>query len=224
MGPISYIGPKTSRAARERPELNLEGINRHDIAGASSGDGRHHENRAAAQGHARGRDKHGAPCAIVAQRRAAARGRSPYYSPAETRRQPLLTYKAAKHSMKPENANIGCGGRSDRESRIGEAAGACAAVCCCFPCAAVHFLLLPAYRLPRSLWRRKKRRNRRSSSNEAAEMNQPKINKFGIREDDGESIGGGGRDDGAKTDVFAWENEIWPAGFWRSSSRRSIDE
>ncbi|KZV49574.1 hypothetical protein F511_23751 [Dorcoceras hygrometricum] len=45
MGPISYIGPKTSRAARYRPELNLEGISRHDIDGASPG----------------GNDKRGAP-------------------------------------------------------------------------------------------------------------------------------------------------------------------
>ncbi|KZV16941.1 hypothetical protein F511_18862 [Dorcoceras hygrometricum] len=60
MGPISYISPKTSRAARDRPELNLEGISRHDIAGASPGGDRHHENFTRREA-THGRDKRGAP-------------------------------------------------------------------------------------------------------------------------------------------------------------------
>ncbi|KZV30441.1 hypothetical protein F511_21327 [Dorcoceras hygrometricum] len=39
MGPISNIGPKTSRAARDKPEQNLEVISRRKVAGASPDDG-----------------------------------------------------------------------------------------------------------------------------------------------------------------------------------------
>ncbi|KZT76301.1 hypothetical protein F511_46675 [Dorcoceras hygrometricum] len=68
MGPISYIGPKTSRPSRDRPELNptrnQPSRHRRRISGAAeAGGGRHHENRAWRKA-THGRDKRGAPCAI----------------------------------------------------------------------------------------------------------------------------------------------------------------
>ncbi|KZV16401.1 hypothetical protein F511_34965 [Dorcoceras hygrometricum] len=67
MGPISNIGPKTSRTAWDRSELNpRKQTNRHDITGASPDDGRRQQvargtrPRAAATSAA-------LPCAIVRQ-------------------------------------------------------------------------------------------------------------------------------------------------------------
>ncbi|XP_051134592.1 uncharacterized protein LOC127253847 [Andrographis paniculata] len=48
---------------------------------------------------------------------------------------------------------------SRRRSRIGEATGECAAVCCCCPCAVMHVVLMAVYRIPRSLWKGRKKRN-----------------------------------------------------------------
>ncbi|KZV22133.1 receptor-like protein kinase [Dorcoceras hygrometricum] len=66
MGPISYIGPKTSRAARDRPELNPRrnqpSRHRRSIAGAAAATTKIVRRKAT-----HGRDKHGAPCAIVRQ-------------------------------------------------------------------------------------------------------------------------------------------------------------
>ncbi|XP_073049640.1 uncharacterized protein [Primulina eburnea] len=150
-------------------------------------------------------------------------GKTSLQSPA-TRRQPLLTYKAANYRIQPENASgCGCGGRSDRRSRMGEAAGECAAVCCCCPCGMVQFFLLAAYRLPRCLWRRKKRRNvsrNRTISSYETEMNQQRISTFGLWRDEDESTGD--KDHGTKTDVVAWENEIWH-GFWRTNDECKND-
>ncbi|KZV13750.1 hypothetical protein F511_45088 [Dorcoceras hygrometricum] len=54
MGSISNIGPKTSRAARDRPELNpRKQTSRHDIAGASPDGGRRHHVACGARSHAR---------------------------------------------------------------------------------------------------------------------------------------------------------------------------
>ncbi|KZV47996.1 hypothetical protein F511_22229 [Dorcoceras hygrometricum] len=64
MGLISNIGPKTSRDARDRPELNpRKQTSHHDITGASPDGGRR-------QQIARGRDKRGAPMRHRAEKQA----------------------------------------------------------------------------------------------------------------------------------------------------------
>ncbi|GFP89464.1 hypothetical protein PHJA_001090000 [Phtheirospermum japonicum] len=98
---------------------------------------------------------------------------------------------------------------------MGEAAGECAAVCCCCPCAVAHLLILAVYRVPRGIWRKKKRksllRKKRRNSSEEKE-NQRSINSSGFN---------GGDDDDVE-----WDNEMWDrfgAGFWRSGSQRKDD-
>lgn len=106
---------------------------------------------------------------------------------------------------------------------MGEAAGDCAAVWCCCPCAMMHLIVLAVYRVPTGIWRKKERnrllKKKRKQSDEAEKErrrnNQPE------EETDGE-------EDGAVAEsnvVSAWEKEMmdqfYGAGFWRSESRRT---
>ena len=131
--------------------------------------------------------------------------------------------------------------------RIGELAGGtaaeCAAVCCCFPCALMNFLVLAVYKVPtglcRKAWAKRKKRQRlakmkgllqqkRSSgpggpTREELEVKWKRVKEAALEE---EKINGGGvsADGGSGTVDFLEEEEMWErfygTGFWRSPSQR----
>ncbi|XP_047952661.1 uncharacterized protein LOC125198343 [Salvia hispanica] len=102
--------------------------------------------------------------------------------------------------------------RRGGKSRVGQTAGECAAVCCCCPCAVVHFLVLAVYRLPAGIWRKKQRRKR----------NKDQISAAGLENRREEEQSPAGEDD----DAVGWDDETlrrfdW-GGFWRTESTTSI--
>ncbi|POO01401.1 hypothetical protein TorRG33x02_027080 [Trema orientale] len=136
--------------------------------------------------------------------------------------------------------------------RIGELAGGtaaeCAAVCCCFPCALMNFVVLAVYKVPtelcRKAWAKRKKRQRSAKMKKGLLLLQQRPNGPGdgsVREEleaewkrvkeaalEEEKIngggGGGGCGDGAPGTVDFLDEEMWDrfygTGFWRSPSQR----
>ncbi|KAL9143316.1 hypothetical protein ABFS82_14G227800 [Erythranthe guttata] len=105
-------------------------------------------------------------------------------------------------------------------SRMGEATGECAAVCCCCPCTVMHLFILAVFRLPAALWRRKKKARRRRLLRK--KMKCPPLEKANQQklEDGGDCRG--------KNDAVEWDSEMWElfygGGFWRSASQRDKEK
>lgn len=114
---------------------------------------------------------------------------------------------------------------------VGGTTAEVAAVCCCFPCALVDFMVLTMYKVPAGLYRNAKRRRRRRrlmthrrecsrcGDEEEHELSmhpavRAAVERFMVPETDKE--------------VVALENEMWEkfseTGFWRSPSSRKKDE
>lgn len=151
------------------------------------------------------------------------------------RRQPLLQQN--KSSLKAG-------------TRLGEAVGGTAAVCCCAPCAVANIVYLAIYKVPatlciRALKKRKQHHRRRIQA--SAEVMFPAKRRctcgccddiVGARvhptcSDDDETYRGvksdslGVQEEEEEKDVVELEKEMWntfyETGFWRSSSQRNKD-
>ncbi|CAL5207531.1 unnamed protein product [Lathyrus oleraceus] len=150
------------------------------------------------------------------------------------RRQPLLQQN--KSSLKAG-------------TRLGEAVGGTAAVCCCCPCALANIVYLAIYKVPASLCHKalkksRQRRRRRLQSSSGEGMLPPKpmqrctcgcCDDFGVRvhptcSDDDDDVDVKSESLGVEEEdkeAVELEKEMWETfygtGFWRSSSQRNKD-
>lgn len=150
----------------------------------------------------------------------------PSLSSLSNKRQPLLRQSTGK-----------------TKTRLGEAVGGTAAVCCCCPCAVANVLFLAIYKVPASICQRalRKRKQRRRLHHAYGEELPPPRGRctcgcyddvrvhpmFGTGEEDDDvshvksrSLG----DPEEDRDVLELEKEMWDrfysTGFWRSPSQR----
>jgi len=151
------------------------------------------------------------------------------------RRQPLL--QQSKNSL-----------RAGTSTRLGEAVGGTAAVCCCAPCAVANIVYLAIYKVPatlclRALKKRRQRHRRRIQASGEGMFPAKRRCTCGCCDDvvgarvhptcsdddetyrgvKSESLGVQEED----KDVVELEKEMWDTfyetGFWRSSSQRNKD-
>lgn len=103
----------------------------------------------------------------------------------------------------------------------GRTAAECATVCCCFPCAVVHFLVLAVYKVPtglcRKMWRKK---NQKKLLNNNTKKNEPK-GAYDIVANE-KNGGGAGKPVVAESETEMW-GRFYEGGFFRSASKKKED-
>lgn len=142
-------------------------------------------------------------------------------SPPGIRQQPLLRDKSSANRVKEKR-------------RFAEVAGGtaaeCAAICCCFPCSIMNFLILTVYKVPvglcKKMWRKRGKRRHLAKKNKAAAATATA--GAGIEwphngremEDREDSL----PSSFLSSEDMELEKEMWErfygAGFWRTPSQR----
>ncbi|KAH0764527.1 hypothetical protein KY285_000398 [Solanum tuberosum] len=142
------------------------------------------------------------------------------------RRQPLLRTETTT----PTTMMNHCETFRKRKGEVaGRTAAECATVCCCLPCAMMHFLILAVYKVPTGLCRKMLRKNeqKRLLNNSNNKKNESKCCQVTAAGDGKESenvnaVGGGnggGKPASAESETEMW-GRFYEGGFWRNSSQK----
>ncbi|XP_055814659.1 uncharacterized protein LOC129884374 [Solanum dulcamara] len=140
------------------------------------------------------------------------------------RRQPLLRTETTT----PTTMMNHCETLRKRKSEVaGRTAAECATVCCCLPCAMMHFLILAAYKVPTGLCRKMLRKNKQkkllNNNNKKNESKCCQANAAGdVKESENVDVvfvaGGGGEPISAGSETEMW-GRFYEGGFWRNPSQ-----
>ncbi|TMW84528.1 hypothetical protein EJD97_024996 [Solanum chilense] len=137
------------------------------------------------------------------------------------RRQPLLRTETTTPTRRMMNH---CETLRNRKGEVaGRTAAECATVCCCLPCAMIHFLILAVYKVPTGLCRKLVRKNKQkrllNNNNKKIESKCCQLTGAGDGKESENVNAIGEKPASAESETEMW-GRFYEGGFWRNSSEK----